>query len=93
MIRIVLSIVVPLVLPTVLYFAYAWFVVKRARARDPDAAPPEIDVPWWGLAMAGLVLVAVSLAINFVDSGAKPGTRYEPARIEGGRVVPGRNVP
>ncbi len=79
MIRIVLSIVVPLVLPTVLYFAYAWFVVKRARARDPDAAPPEIDVPWWGLAMAGLVLVAVS---KYLGKLAKDGVRI---RIVGDR--------
>jgi hypothetical protein len=94
MIRIVLSIVLPLVLPTALYFLYVWYMARRARAADPTGsnAPPEVDVPWWWLALAGMVLVLVSLAINFVDTGAKPGGRYEPARIEGGKLVPGRIV-
>ena len=85
----------PLLLPTALYFLYAWFVARRARAQDPsgNTPPPEIDVPWSWLGLAGMVLVLVSLAINFIDTGAKPGGRYEPAHMENGKLVPGRTGP
>ena len=44
MIRVILQIVIPLVLPTALYLAYATFL----RRKDPDA---EIDIPkpWFRL--------------------------------------------
>ncbi len=31
MLRVIVSVVVPLVLPTLLYFTYAWYVARRAR--------------------------------------------------------------
>lgn len=88
MVRILLSVVVPIVLPTVLYFLYAWFVARRARVAG--AAPDKVDVPWSWLALAGVVLLALSLLIEFTYGGYKPGSRYEPAHMEGGKLVPGQ---
>ncbi|MCC6468544.1 MAG: hypothetical protein IT563_09495 [Alphaproteobacteria bacterium] len=95
MIRVLASIVLPLVLPTMLYLLYAWHLGRRARARDPSggATPAEVDVPWSWLVLAGVVLMLISLAVNFVDTGAKPGAHYEPAHMENGKLVPGRTTP
>ena len=88
MARVILSIILPLLLPTALYFLYAWYASRRAEAAGVEAR--QIEVPWSWLAIAGVALVMVSLAINFIDHGFKPGGKYEPARIEDGKVVPGR---
>ncbi|MCC7048193.1 MAG: hypothetical protein IT562_15880 [Alphaproteobacteria bacterium] len=100
MIRLLVSIVLPLLLPTVLYLVYAWHLGRRARARGGDggAVPAEVDVPWsWlvlaGVVLAGVVLALISVAVNFIDTGAKPGAHYEPAHMENGKLVPGRTTP
>jgi hypothetical protein len=94
-VRVALSILLPLLLPTALYLMYAWYVGRRARAQDPsgNTAPAEIDVPWSWLAAAGVVLMLISFTVGFVDTGAKPGAHYEPAHMENGKLVPGRTGP
>lgn len=88
MARVVLSILLPLLLPTALFFLYAWYVARRARVTG--AEPREIDVPWSWLAIAGCVLALLSLLVNFLYVGTETGTRYEPPRLEDGKIVPGR---
>ena len=88
MVRILLSVIVPVVLPTALYFLYAGFIARRARAAG--TAPDKVDVPWSWLALAGVALLALSLLIEFTYGGFKPGSSYEPAHMEGGKLVPGQ---
>jgi hypothetical protein len=88
MARILFSVIVPIVLPTALYFLYAWFVARRARAAG--TAAEKVDVPWWWLGLAGVGLLLLSLMIEVFYGGYKPGLQYEPARLEGGKLVPGR---
>ncbi len=88
MVRILLSVIVPVVLPTALYFLYAWFIARRARAAG--VAPDKVDVPWSWLGLAGMALLLLSLLIEFTYGGFKPGGRYEPAHMEGGKLVPGQ---
>lgn len=79
-----LQIVVPLLLPTVLYFVY----LKLARRRGGGSnAPP--DVPWVWLGIAGGALVLVSLGAVALMGGAPPGSHYEPAKVIDGRIEPG----
>jgi hypothetical protein len=85
--RQVLQIVVPLLLPTALYFLY--LVLSRRRAGGGNA--PEV-VPWVWLGVAGVVLLAVSLVAFALMGGAPPGSRYEPAKLIDGTIVPGRFV-
>ena len=87
MIRVILQIVIPLVLPTALYLAYATFL----RRKDPNA---EIDIPkpWFRLAAVGLALVVISLGATAVTTGDKPGGRYVAPRQVDGKIVPGHIV-
>ncbi len=92
MIRVIVSVVVPLVLPTILYFAYAWYLARRARAAGQED-PKVLDVPWSWLVGAGVALAAISFGVNFMGEGDKPGGVYVPPHVEDGKIVPGRVVP
>ena len=77
-------------IPFVVYFGWL-FLVRRAAAANSEAEPAIAwrDVPWVVLSFVGVVLVAVGLML-FADLRAmKPGEPYAPARLEGGRIVPG----
>ena len=88
MVRILFSVIVPIVLPTALYFLYAWFVARRARAAGTTV--DKVDVPWSWLGVAGVALLLLSLMIEFFYGGYQPGSEYTPAHMEGGKLVPGQ---
>jgi hypothetical protein len=70
--------------PFVVYFLYLW--ATRAGIVHPAAWPlPVVAV----LTAAALVLVLVGFALITHFSGVPPGAEYEPAHLEGGRLVPG----
>jgi hypothetical protein len=79
------QIVVPLLLPTLLYFLYLKLARRRAGGGN---APPE--VPWAWLGIAGAALVAVTLGAAALIGGAPPGSHYEPAKVIDGKIVPGQ---
>ncbi|HEY1503045.1 MAG TPA: DUF6111 family protein [Stellaceae bacterium] len=79
--RVFLTIIVPLLLPTVLYAA--WRIL----------AGKQINVPavWIWLAAAGLVLASATLVFVSVDFGEPKVGQYVPPHVTaGGEVVPGR---
>ena len=81
-----LQAVIPFLAPFLLYFAWAWLARRQALA-DPRA------VPWIGLSAAGLALSAGAL-LWFAETSSLPAEgRYEPARIEGGRIIDGGTRP
>ena len=64
------------------------FVAWRLLA--PNAGPPKV------LAIAVAAAVAIMAVLLFVlryEDAAPPGTRYEPARLENGRIVPAHLEP
>lgn len=85
--RQILSIVVPLLLPTLLYFGYMAVTRRRAQAAGQPSAIK--DIPWTWLAVAGVVLVAVTFAAMALFGGAEPGSRYRLPSLESGQVKPG----
>jgi hypothetical protein len=87
--RAVIEIVVPLLLPTVLYLLYVAAARRRA-ATAPGQAGWWREVPWTWLAVSGTLLVLLSLFAATLFGGAVPGTHYEPARLENGVIEPGR---
>lgn len=77
-----LQAIIPFLLPFALYFAWAWLARRQSLASVAS-------VPWVALSFAGLVLSASAL-LWFAESRALPdGGIYQPARIEGGRIIDG----
>jgi hypothetical protein len=84
MLRVFLTIVLPLLLPTAIYVAWVWYLNWSANAEPVRWAA----LPWVWLAAAGVLLLAAVLVTVSVHFGA-PGTgRYVPPRYEDGRVLP-----
>jgi hypothetical protein len=85
--RVFFTIVVPLLLPTLLYMVYLFFV--RPRFVGPQGQTQESPIPWlWLAAIGGVLAVATFFAVAELD-GAPPGSRYEPARVIDGEIEPG----
>lgn len=75
----------PFLLPFLLYGLYIWHA-KRTGKNGPEATP------WFWLAGAGLLLVILGFVVwgGFLAEGTGS---YTPARLEDGRIVPGRIGP
>ncbi len=88
--RVFVTIVVPLVLPTVLYILYLVALRRRLVGQEPGAAASLGRIPWVWLGVAGGVLMLVTfLAVAKLDD-APPGSHYEPAKVIDGVIQPGR---
>ncbi len=96
MLRVFFTIVLPLVLPTVLYLV--WVRISHwspggSQESEQGEAVHWSALPWVWLAVAGAVLLALMLFVVTVHFGApQPGT-YVPPRSENGRIVPGHIEP
>jgi hypothetical protein len=80
------EIVLPLILPTALYFGY----VLLARARGATTTP---EMPWVWLGLAGGLLLGVTFVALAVFGGASPSDVYLPPKIVNGTVQPGHFAP
>lgn len=89
MTRILLTIVLPLLAPAILYGV--WFVLARrsaaARAAEPDA--PGARIPWMALFLSGAALAAASLVWIAATGGEAPWGDHRPPAFRDGTVVPG----
>jgi hypothetical protein len=89
MLREILTLVVPLLLPTVLYLVW----LRATRWSEAGGAATWGKLPWVWLAAIGVALTAVVLVVVTVGFGtAMPGI-YVPPHYEGGRIVPGHIEP
>jgi Family of unknown function (DUF6111) len=84
MLRVLLTVVLPLLLPTAIYVAWIAFLSRSAN-REPIRLGA-LPVVW--LALAGVVLLAVVLITVNVHFGEPSSGRYVPPRYEDGRVIP-----
>jgi hypothetical protein len=89
MLRVFLTIVLPLVLPSAIYFTWIW-IANMVSDRKPRSWAA---TPWVWLAGAGVVLLAGVLFVVNVHFGTSSSGTYVPPRWENGRVVPGHFVP
>ena len=91
--RILLQYLLPIVLPTVVYFA--WLTAERRRAERAEAgkAPHWRDAPWLWLVGSGVALALVIAFASAFFGGADTAGRYVPPRVEDGRIVPGHVEP
>ena len=84
MLRVFLTIVLPLLLPTALYLL--WVTTLRPARND---AIFWRALPWIWLAGAGVALLAVVLFVVTVHFGTPQEGNYVPPRWENGHIVPG----
>ena len=89
MLRVFLTIVLPLLLPTALYLLW----VSTFGAEEGGRPVRWTAVPWIWLAGTGAILVAIVLFVVTVSFGTPQEGVYVPPRWEGGRVIPGHVEP
>jgi len=95
MIRILLEILLPLVLPVFLYGAWMAMEKRRAEKIGHGEVPTWREAPWVWLSLAGIALVGVVTvgAVLMQETAGPRGTYVAPRMGEGGSVVPGRVNP
>lgn len=84
MTRTLLQILLPLVLPTVVFFLWTWLF----RSQSASGASHLQDTPWFWLIVIGFVLMASGLTATALLQGGEAGSRIIQPRYEDGRVVP-----
>ena len=87
MIRILITYLVPLLLPVLAW--YLWTKLSPAKAETPEKKTGWGAAPWDKLGIAAVVLLAVTLGSVALFSGEEPGNVYKPARVIDGKVVSG----
>ena len=97
MLRVFLTIVLPLVAPTALYLAWVWYTQYSPWGSQPGPQPGEAGrwagLPWVWLAGAGALLLALVLFVVTVNFRTAPSGVYVPPRTENGRIIPGHVAP
>lgn len=90
MLRAVLTYLLPLVAPTLVFLTWVWLRGRYGASHGTEAAPIEKGT-WFWLAVAGLLLTGLSLAVTaVVDPGGTPDQMYHPPVVIDGKVVPGQ---
>jgi len=87
MIRPVLSEFAIFIAPFVAYAIYLF--VTKSGVLDRSSWPPKVLA---SLTIAAMVLMIGSFVILAHFTGAPPGSAYEPAHVEDGKLIPGRVV-
>lgn len=84
MLKKLLTVVLPIALPFIVYLGYVMLAKWRARTHGGD---PEIPWPWAALTLAGVVLmVATLMGVRFLGEQGGPGTRVQPERYIDGQI-------
>jgi hypothetical protein len=87
--RFFLTVLLPLVLPTVLYVLWSG---SLGRIGQPGQEAEWRALPWTWLAAIGIIL-AGGVVIAVVQIGGSRGGTYIPPHVENGVVVPGHVEP
>lgn len=93
MLRVLLTYVLPLIAPTLIYLLWRLWRIRRGGPASAPAADVWKDAPWVRLMAAGTGLLVTVLVIAALTGGSPAGDDYQPPRLEDGRVVPGQTQP
>ena len=89
MLRLLVTIVLPLFLPTALYLL--WVTLLRPARRNGTTVWAAL--PWLWLAAVGVALLLIVLFVVTVHFGAPQEGVYVPPRWQNGHIVPGHIEP
>ncbi len=92
MIRVFFLYILPIVLPSVMYFCWIAYIHKFKEGA-PDKAQMISKGPWFRLVLAGLVLMAIGLVTAAITGGMSPQGTYQAPYAKDGKIVPGQMVP
>jgi hypothetical protein len=85
MLRKLITIVLPIVLPFVVY----WIALKLDQRRRAEGEVPRWEkTPWVLLSLCAAVLLCASLFWFRTHSGVLPGTKLVPPSLVNGQIVP-----
>lgn len=92
--RVLLLVVLPMLVPFIVYGLYVWFARRgqRATATGQDGPPEREAVPWSWMLGIGVCLAGAALLFFWQGSGVPPGTKLLPPAVVDGEVVPSRPV-
>ncbi len=93
MLRKLLTIVLPLVLPFLVYAIYLALARRKARLAGEGNLPRWQEAPWALIFIAGTALMIAALVFWRMNIGVEPGVQLEPPRLIDGEVVPSHPVP
>jgi hypothetical protein len=93
MLRKLLTIVLPLVLPLLVYAVYLALARRKARLAGEGRLPRWQEAPWAAIFVGGTLLMIASLAVWRMNIGVEPSVKLEPPRVVDGEVVPSHPVP
>ena len=92
MLRTLLIVFLPLLVPLMAYIAYVAYLRRRAEVTGRYDPPEWQQGPWPWLLMGGAALAVAALVTLRLSSGVPPGTELEAPRLEDGRIVPSHVV-
>ncbi len=92
MLRSLLTSVLTVALPLLLYVGYVSMMRRRAQVAGEDYLPRWDEGPWAWLALAGVGLVLAVLVVVRLSSGVPPDTKLEAPRLIDGEVAPSRVI-
>ncbi len=92
MLRILLTYLIPFLLPMLGWFVWHRFFAKPPAPGEATGANPR-QAPWHWLGLAGLLLAAATLGTLAVFGGGSPGEVYFPPETIDGKIVPGYTRP
>ncbi len=85
-----LTIVLPILVPILVYALFLYFARRRAVGQGATELPGWRQAPWAMIAVACLVLVTVTLVTVRSFLGVEPGVKLEPPHLVDGVVQPSR---
>ncbi|MBL8642998.1 MAG: hypothetical protein JNK21_03615 [Rhodospirillaceae bacterium] len=91
MIRILVTYLVPFLLPLAGYALWIWYRTRYAEKHGGEA-PKFEKGPWPLMLFLGALLSLSVLGVSALMTGSAPGDVYVPARVENGKLVPGHTV-
>ncbi len=94
MVRTILSILIPFILPFVCFAIWSWYANRKRETLEHGEELQKWQTwPWGRLILTGGVLVIISLGFLFFGNDPIPEGRWVPPTVVDGVVVPGHFEP
>ncbi|WP_339777953.1 DUF6111 family protein [uncultured Thalassospira sp.] len=89
MLREIIQIALPIILPFVIYAIWLKYARTKAIREGHDVVPPWDQGPWLLLFLIGVLLAGSILVFTALTSGASPDSIYHAPELKDGVISPG----